>query len=74
MSFTGESVVLNRANTEPDNLTITSKEQALLIFENEKWYIQDRSEHQTTFIRASERIELKRGDIIMLGNRRFEFE
>jgi DNA-directed RNA polymerase subunit RPC12/RpoP len=74
LSFTGESIVLNRANTEPGNQTITSKEQALLIFENEKWYLQDRSEHQTTFVRAAGRIELKRGDIIMLGNRRFEFE
>lgn len=74
LSFTGEEVILNRDNTEPDNDTITSKEQAVLIYENKKWYIQDRSDLKTTFVRAGERIELKPGDIVMLGDRRFEFD
>jgi hypothetical protein len=74
LTFTGERVILNRANTEETNQTITSKEQAILVCEGGKWYIQDRSEYKTTFIHTAERIELKQGDVIMLGNRRFVFE
>ena len=74
LTFAGDVIVLNRGNTESENLTITSKEQAVLICEAGKWYIQDRSEHKTTFIHTSERVELQSGDVIMLGNRRFEFE
>ncbi|MDR2497401.1 MAG: zinc ribbon domain-containing protein [Tannerellaceae bacterium] len=74
LRFAGDRVVLNRANTEEANLTITSKEQAVLVCENGKWYIQDKSEHKTTFIHTKEMLELRPGDIIMLGNRRFEFE
>lgn len=73
LSFSGEEIILNRDNTEAGNMTITSKEQAVLSYEEGKWYIQDRSEHHTTFVYTTERIELKPGDIIVLGNRRFEF-
>lgn len=74
LNFSGEEVILNRDNTESDNNTITSKEQAILVYENKKWYIQDRSVLKTTFVQAGERIELKAGDIILLGDRRFEFD
>jgi RNA polymerase subunit RPABC4/transcription elongation factor Spt4 len=74
LTFSGDSISLNRSNTDVNNITITSKEQAVLIYENNKWYIQDKSEQRTTFIHTKERVELKQGDIIMLGNRRFEFE
>lgn len=73
LSFSGEEILLNRSNTDADNMTITSKEQAVLTYENKKWYIQDRSEQKTTFVYTTEKIELKPGDIIVLGNRRFEF-
>ncbi|MDH8701078.1 putative Zn-ribbon and HTH transcriptional regulator [Dysgonomonadaceae bacterium PH5-43] len=74
ISFSEEEIVLNRDNTEPNNMTITSKEQAALIYENRRWYIEDRSELKTTYIRVSDRIELQPGDIIMLGDRCFKFD
>ena len=73
LSFSGSEIILNRGNTEPDNNTITSKEQARLVYENHKWYIQDKSELQTTFVRPGEKMEIKDGDIILLGDRRFRF-
>lgn len=73
LSFSGEEIILNRNNTEPDNMTITSKEQAALIYENKRWYIENRSELKTTYVRVDERFELQPGDIIMLGDRCFEF-
>lgn len=71
--YSGDIIALNRANTDPDNMAITSKEQAVLTKENGKWYIQDCSSQKTTFVLVRDKVELKPGDIILLGDRRFEF-
>ncbi len=72
--YHGELIVLNRNNTEQNNLTITSKDQAHLSFENGKWFISDKSDYNTTFIQVQGKVELKPGDVVMLGDRRFKFE
>jgi len=74
LSFSGDEIILNRENTDPENITITSKEQAILVYENKRWYIQDRSELKTTYIQAAEKVEINPGDIILLGDRQFEFD
>ncbi len=71
--FGSVEIVLRRNNTEPSNSSITSKEQALLTFEDGKWYIEDKSTFQTTFVRAGRKTQLQDGDIILLGDRRFVF-
>lgn len=53
--FSGEEIILNRDNTDEGNMTITSKEQAVLTYENKKWYLQDRSEQKTTFVYTTEK-------------------
>lgn len=73
MEFDGNEVVLNRGNTEQNNPSITSRQQAVVSRIDGKWYIEDRSEQNTTFVQASRKIELHDGDIILLGNRLFEF-
>lgn len=73
LSFEGKEVELNRANTEKDNNTITSKVQAVLTFEGKHWYIQDKSTLKTTYVQAGSKIQLQPGDIVVLGDRRFEF-
>lgn len=72
--YEGDEVVLNRANTDPYNRTITSKEQACLTFEEGHWYIENRSEMESTFVAASHKIELQPGDIVMMGDRCFRFD
>jgi hypothetical protein len=72
--YSGESVVLNRFNTEENNPTITTQQQAGLVYENGEWYIQNLSERQTTYLILNRKIQLEEGDIIMMGNRRFKFE
>lgn len=74
ISYSGNVITLNRANTDPNNNTITSKEQAVLTREGDAWYIENRSEQHTTFIRVSKRTRLENGDVIVLGNRLFEFK
>ena len=71
--YEGNNVILNRANTDSNNPTITSKQQAELIYENGNWFIENRSEYGTTFIAVNRRFQLNPGDVVMLGDRRFIF-
>lgn len=72
--YEGNSIILNRDNTEPTNRTITSKEQAELSFENGKWFVENRSSLGTTYIQVNRKFEIQPGDVIVLGDRRFTFE
>lgn len=74
LEFEGENVILTRDNTDPGNMTITSREQAALEYKNGKWILTDRSALQTTYLRVSNPTELKNGDVILLGNRAFRVE
>jgi uncharacterized Zn finger protein (UPF0148 family) len=71
--YEGKEVVLNRDNTEPNNSSITSRQQAVISYSDGHWYIEDKSDQKTTFVQAAEKLELQDGDIILLGNRLFEF-
>ena len=74
ISYSGDRIVLNRSNTDANNNSITSKEQAILSFDNNEWYIENASEMKTTLIQINGKTKLKDGDIIVLGNRLFEFK
>jgi hypothetical protein len=69
----GSPVSLKRDNLEPENKSITGKEQAVIEFKDGNWYLTDKSELGTTFIRVKEPFALKEGDIILFGDRKFEF-
>lgn len=73
-THSGERIVLNRANTDANNNSITSKEQAVLTKEEGRWYIENLSAQHTTLLRVDRKIELTDGDMIVLGNRMFEFK
>ena len=74
IEFTGDEIELNRENLEQNNMTITSKVQAVLKNIDGKWFLVDKSALQTTFRLISEPYELKKGDIILMGDRKFEFD
>lgn len=73
LSFSGSTIILNRSNTDPNNQSITSQEQAELTCEDGEWYIIDKSAMHTTYVMASRKMKLRKGDTIILGNRLFEF-
>lgn len=73
LEYEGKKVLLNRSNTEPENHSITSQSQAVVTNAEGKWFIEDLSEQGTTFIRVSKKTELLDGDVLLLGNRLFEF-
>ena len=72
--YEGDSIILTRENTEANNRTITSKEQAELIFEDGKWFVFNKSELGSTYLEAGRKLELQQGDVIVMGDRRFKFE
>lgn len=72
--YEGASIILTRENTEANNRTITSKEQAELICEDGKWFVLNKSELGSTYLEANRKLEIQQGDIIVLGDRRFKFE
>lgn len=74
LEFEGQEAILNRANTDPENLSITSRQQASVSRVNGRWVISDLSDQQTTFIHPAKGHELHDGDIILLGNRLFVFK
>lgn len=74
LEFEGNTVALNRDNTAPKNSTITSIQQAVVAYDGGKWSIEDHSEYKTTFVQAARKIELKSGDLILLGNQLYRFE
>ena len=65
---------MNRANLDEDNNTITSKLQAVLTCEDGQWFVEDRSQQKTTFVRSEGKMALKDGDVILMGNRQFVFK
>ena len=73
VTYSGENIVLNRANTDANNNTITSKQQAIISKEDGEWYIENRSELKSTFLRVDGKVKLSDGDVIILGNREFVF-
>ena len=74
IKFEGNEIVLNRENTDPKNSTITSQLQALVCNKEGKWEIIDHSELRTTFVQAKRGMELKSGDLILLGNQLYQFD
>lgn len=73
VSYSGRSIILNRANTDNNN-SITSREQAVITYENGGWFIENKSDLKTTLLRVDRKIKLEDGDVIVLGNRMFKFK
>lgn len=73
LEFKEPSMILNRDNTAPGKLTITSKEQAEIRCDEGRWELKNCSEYNSTFVAACRPLELLSGDIILLGDQRFRF-
>jgi|GEM_PF-1565215 len=74
LHFEGHFIELNRSNLEPSNASITNKVQALIEFRDGSWYLINKSSQQTTFIRVEGAVPIKKGDVLLLGDRLFEFD
>lgn len=72
--FEGEQAVLNRANLDAKNDTLTSREQARVVWHDGRWLVEDRSELRTTFVQAARPVELQPGDLLLMGNQLYRFD
>jgi hypothetical protein len=68
-----DQVAVNRQTLDENNFTITSRLQAAFVFTDNKWWLLDKSDLKTTFIQVKEPVEMKDGDIVLMGDRRFVF-
>jgi hypothetical protein len=65
---------LNRDKLDPGNNTITSKTQAEINYVEGKWMIENFSRLETTFFQVLRPIELKKGDVIVMGSLKFRID
>jgi hypothetical protein len=70
----GTNILLKRSLLDATNVTISDSKQAVLYFENGKWYLQDQSSLRNSFIWINRPFEVQKGDVLLFGNRKFEFD
>lgn len=68
-----KEVMLARYNTVPNDISIDDELQACLFYTQGHWWIEDRSQDESTYVHAGAGIKLEPGDIIRMGTREFEF-
>jgi hypothetical protein len=74
LPFEGDQHDLSRKDLEPANRTITSKIQAAIEHKDGAWQITDLSPQKSTFLLVRGTMKLQKGDIILMGDRMFEFD
>ena len=67
LNFKGESIVLNRENVGPQDMSISGDNHAVISKVDGRWYIENKSSNEATFIRVEGRVEIKDGAVIILG-------
>ncbi len=72
--FSGAEVSVNRDNLDAGNMSISGQEHASFVFEDGKWYLNDKSSNGATFVQVQGKVELTNGTKILMGNRIYTFE
>jgi uncharacterized Zn finger protein (UPF0148 family) len=72
--FEGEKNILNRANLDHKNPSISKEAHATISFKDNKWVLEDMSSNGATFIQLTQPTELKNGSLIIIGNVIYRFE
>jgi FHA domain len=64
-----DSTVINRANIDPENPTISGRSHALLEIKNGQVFLSNQTAAETTFVQVRQPMALRNGDVILLGDR-----
>ena len=64
---------LSRKDIEQNNLSIDEKEHIGIEYSDGKWYVENLSHNNNTYIRVDRKTELINGDVIVIGNKKFIF-
>ena len=68
------STIINRANIDPENPTISGKSHALIEIKNGQAFLINQTAAETTFIQIRQSTQLQNGDVILLGDRLVKVE
>lgn len=74
LAFSGADLSLSRADLDPSNETISSKEHLQVSVLEGKLIVQDKSSNGATFVRATERMQVASGSSIIIGNKIYTIE
>jgi hypothetical protein len=69
-----KGIVLDRELLDPANNSISRNGHARLTLVNGEWWLENQSPARTTYVQVGDRVRLKKGDVILLGDRLFRFE
>lgn len=74
IEFIEQHVIVNRANLDTGNNTISGSRHAEFRFENGCWYLKDLSSTGATFIQVKTEYQLENNIKLIFGNKVFRFE
>ena len=69
-----EGLVLNRENVDASNASIDETAHAQIEFAEDGWYISNMSKLNNTYILVNRKMKLEKGDVIVIGNKRYIFQ
>lgn len=72
-SFEGSSVQVGREGIDPENFSISSQ-HATFEHVDGKWFLSNQSSNGFTFVQVKGKVELSDGDILVIGNKIFQFK
>ena len=72
-AFEGKNVTIGREDIDPENFSLSS-EHATFEKIDGKWMLSNNSSNGFTFIQVKGKVEVKDGDIIVVGNKIFQFK
>jgi hypothetical protein len=71
ISFEGETISINRDQIDPSNNSISSKEHIIFHYSSGKFFVEDKSSNQASFIQITEKAEVPDGTLIIIGDKMF---
>ncbi len=69
-----QGTVLDRELLDSANNSISRNGHARLTLVNGEWWLENLSPAKTTYVQVEDRVKIKKGDVILLGDRLFRFE
>ena len=70
--FEGDSVSIGREDIDPQNFSISGQHATIEMIDGQ-WHISNHSSNGFTFVQAKGQVPLNNGDIIVIGNKIFQF-
>ena len=66
--------VINRMDIDPSNSSIDEDAHIQIEFSQGEWYVSDLSKLKNTYVQVNRKMKLEKGDVIVVGNRRYIFQ